>query len=423
MNKKTATAIQIILTWVLNKKHPNFYRKRYRALLKKRRTITISDFSDIPFLDRADLEKTSPYDRLFLLFKKLMYAHVTSGTTGKPLLLFHDKEDLFEQDQYWKKLVQYKVKKLLYLVNTQQVYWKLIDRMIDKRQQRIFVATGDVHNLTLSAQTASQIGIDSIETNASILYFFMPHLQKVYDLKKIRFISLGGEYTSKLKFDFFKRMFPHANFDFRYGNTEAGVLGYRCGKLSENRRQFFHPVPRYYYEVVDGNGSLLPAGKAGELIVTTLKKVATPLIRYKTGDLVRLWTKPCRCGATEEIEVLGRREKGTVKIQGTIIYPELLDQALEKVKHMVEPECELHIFEIQYKGKPMPLFRLKLIAKKGITFDKDAVTRIISDNFYLSSTLNLTQLVERGLFLPLEIEWVESLEKKLKSTYIVNHII
>src|SRR6185295_8826672 len=52
-------------------------------------------------------------------------------------------------------------------------------------------------------------------------------------------------------------------------------------------------------EIVDPQtGASLPAGREGELVLTTLTREALPMIRYRTGDVTRLDPSPCRCGRT-----------------------------------------------------------------------------------------------------------------------------
>lgn len=45
-------------------------------------------------------------------------------------------------------------------------------------------------------------------------------------------------------------------------------------------------------------GRPVPEGERGELVLTTLRKRARPLIRFRTGDVVSVTTEPCRCGRT-----------------------------------------------------------------------------------------------------------------------------
>ena len=50
-------------------------------------------------------------------------------------------------------------------------------------------------------------------------------------------------------------------------------------------------------EVVGPDGTPLPEGEAGELVVTTLARRGMPLLRYRTGDAGRLLPGACACGS------------------------------------------------------------------------------------------------------------------------------
>lgn len=62
-------------------------------------------------------------------------------------------------------------------------------------------------------------------------------------------------------------------------------------------------------EVVDPvSGRLVPDGMSGELVVTTLRQRAQPLLRYRTGDVGRIVSEPCTCGSvTKRIVALTGR--------------------------------------------------------------------------------------------------------------------
>ena len=52
-------------------------------------------------------------------------------------------------------------------------------------------------------------------------------------------------------------------------------------------------------EIIDPDTKeVLPPGATGELVITTLTKEALPLIRYRTRDITRIDTTPCKCGRT-----------------------------------------------------------------------------------------------------------------------------
>jgi 2-phosphoglycolate phosphatase len=69
-----------------------------------------------------------------------------------------------------------------------------------------------------------------------------------------------------------------------------------------------------YLEIVDPlSGSPLPLGAEGEVVLTTLRRTALPLIRYRTGDLGCLVDSPCSCGS-----VLRRLRGPTGRIGATL---------------------------------------------------------------------------------------------------------
>ena len=65
-----------------------------------------------------------------------------------------------------------------------------------------------------------------------------------------------------------------------------------------------------------------PEGTLGELVITTLTREATPLVRFRTGDLVRLFSDPCPCGRTlaRMSRIEGRCDE-VVIVKGTNIFP------------------------------------------------------------------------------------------------------
>jgi len=93
-----------------------------------------------------------------------------------------------------------------------------------------------------------------------------------------------------------------------YAMEETGVLAAEC-EVEDGMHCF---EDRFVYEVVDpGSMEVLPPGKRGELVVTTLDAEAMPLLRYRTGDLVVMDDGPCPCGRTHSrIHVMGRVVEG-----------------------------------------------------------------------------------------------------------------
>jgi phenylacetate-CoA ligase len=68
----------------------------------------------------------------------------------------------------------------------------------------------------------------------------------------------------------------------------------------------------------------LEDGAAGELVWTHLRREASPLLRYRSGDLGRVWTAPCACGrTTPRIRIDGRRDD-MLRVQAVNVYPQAI---------------------------------------------------------------------------------------------------
>ena len=85
-------------------------------------------------------------------------------------------------------------------------------------------------------------------------------------------------------------------------------------------------------EIIDNDGNLLPAGEAGEVVVTPLGIQGTPLLRYRTGDIARLHPEPCVCGRQSPRlgPILGRRSQ-MLKCRGTTLFPAAISRVLEEI--------------------------------------------------------------------------------------------
>ncbi|MDY6953531.1 MAG: phenylacetate--CoA ligase family protein, partial [Thermodesulfobacteriota bacterium] len=88
----------------------------------------------------------------------------------------------------------------------------------------------------------------------------------------------------------------------------------------------------YILEIIDPETlEPLPPGETGEMVVTTLRKEAAPLIRYRTRDLTHLIPEPCSCGSVLPMHgpLLGRTDDMFI-IRGVNIYPGQIDHLLSE---------------------------------------------------------------------------------------------
>jgi len=88
-------------------------------------------------------------------------------------------------------------------------------------------------------------------------------------------------------------------------------------------------------------GKVLPPGEEGELVFTTITKEAFPLVRYRSRDLSRLITEPCRCGRTlHRMDRVMSRSDDMLIIRGVNIFPSQIEAILLAIKG-VEPHYQL----------------------------------------------------------------------------------
>ncbi|NSW88104.1 MAG: phenylacetate--CoA ligase family protein, partial [Syntrophobacteraceae bacterium] len=88
---------------------------------------------------------------------------------------------------------------------------------------------------------------------------------------------------------------------------------------------------------------LLPDGEVGEMVVTTLRKEAAPLIRYRTRDLTRIIPEPCPCGnpLPRHDHLLGRTDDMFI-FRAVNIYPGQIEHVLSQI-HGAGSEYQVHL--------------------------------------------------------------------------------
>jgi phenylacetate-CoA ligase len=121
-----------------------------------------------------------------------------------------------------------------------------------------------------------------------------------------------------------------------HGLTEVGPVSFECwespGYLHVNEGEFI-------VEVLDPvTGEPVADGEPGELVVTNLGRVASPVIRYRTGDIVIRRVTPCPCGRTWarlEGGILGRADD-MINIKGVNVYPVGIESVVRRFSEVVE---------------------------------------------------------------------------------------
>ncbi|MGH9170133.1 MAG: phenylacetate--CoA ligase family protein [Acidimicrobiales bacterium] len=105
--------------------------------------------------------------------------------------------------------------------------------------------------------------------------------------------------------------------------TRAELAEGGAGGMHVNEDHFF-------VEIVDPtSGDVLDDGQIGEVVFTTLTRVAQPVVRYRTGDLASLNRQPCACGRTTvRMSRLAGRSDDMLVVRGVNVFPSEIEAAI-----------------------------------------------------------------------------------------------
>jgi phenylacetate-CoA ligase len=113
----------------------------------------------------------------------------------------------------------------------------------------------------------------------------------------------------------------------------------------------------YLVEVIDpATGQPAPPGTLGELVVTTLGRHGSPLLRYRTGDLVCLDTRPCPAGRslTRFDGGIRGRADDMITVRGNNVHPSALQTILHRFSEVAEYRVEVD------RSKALPVLRIEV---------------------------------------------------------------
>lgn len=137
-------------------------------------------------------------------------------------------------------------------------------------------------------------------------------------------------------------LWPGARIVDHHGMTETGPVSYECPA----QPRVLHIMEDHFFaEIVDpATGQPLPDGASGELVLTNLGRIAAPVLRYRTGDLVQpAPAGRCSCG-TLDLALPGgilARCDDMVVIRGVNIYPSAIEDVVRACGGVAEYRVEI----------------------------------------------------------------------------------
>lgn len=316
----------------------DFYRDRLRSVgIESGSDIrSLADLQRIPYTTKRDLRSAYPYGLLAVGLEDVVRVHVSSGTTGIPTVIYHTKEDL----DSWTELAARSI--VITGAGKRDVFQNMMTYGLFTGGLGLHYGAERVGMMVIpasSGNTQRQIRLmkDFSTTVVHATPSYMLHLAAKIQENGIDPSSLalrkafvGAEPHSENV-----RLKIEALFDIdvynSYGLSEMNgpAVAFEC--VYKTGMHVWEDA--YILEVVDPEtGETLEDGKEGELVFTTLKRKATPLLRYRTRDLSFIYDSPCECGrAHRRIGRIKGRADDMLIINGVNIYPSQIEEAIMRL--------------------------------------------------------------------------------------------
>jgi phenylacetate-CoA ligase len=124
------------------------------------------------------------------------------------------------------------------------------------------------------------------------------------------------------------------------GATEVGAWSFEC----QSRDGLHLNEAEFICEVADPT-TLAPT-QEGELVITGLGRTGMPVIRYRTGDRVRLQSEDAGCSCSRSFRklvggVIGRVDDA-LSIRGMVVYPSAIENVVRRFPEVGEFAVDVH---------------------------------------------------------------------------------
>jgi phenylacetate-CoA ligase len=295
---------------------------------------SLDDLGRIPFTVKSDLREEYPWGLLAVPREQLVRVHASSGTHGKPTVVAYTRSDLDAWTELMARCMTAAGVRPGMVVHNANGYGLFTGGLgFHQGGERIGATVVPVSGGRTARQALliRDLGAQVLVSTPSYALVIAEALAAEGEdpaSSGLELGLLGGEpWTEGLRGEIERALGIDAlNF---YGLSEMCGPGV-AAECRAARAGLHVQEDHFLVEVVDpGSGEAVAPGEEGELVFTTLRKEALPLIRYRTGDIGRLATEPCACGRSfaRITDLRGRRDDMLV-IRGVNLYPSQVEHVL-----------------------------------------------------------------------------------------------
>ncbi|MGH7809343.1 MAG: phenylacetate--CoA ligase family protein, partial [Candidatus Binatia bacterium] len=330
----------------------DFYGRKF-ARAEPERIDSRERLRELPFTTKSELvadQQDHPPFGSDLTFPPERYTHIhqTSGTTGKPLYWLDTEESWQWWGQCWKMIFEaagVRPGDRIYFAFSFGPFIGFWSGWEGARHLGAMAVSGGGQSTAQRLKSIMDCGATVLVCTPTYALHMASEARKAgIDLttqSAVRITIHAGEpgasipSTKKMiEESWGAKCYDHA------GATEVGAFGFECqsqpGAIHVNEEEFI-------IEIINSNtGEEAPPGEKGELVITNLGRACSPLIRYKTGDLVQSRSQPCSCGrpfVLLEGGVLGRADDMII-VRGVNVFPSAIENVLREFPEIEEFRIE-----------------------------------------------------------------------------------
>jgi phenylacetate-CoA ligase len=338
------------LKWTLSHAWSNspFYRRKLEeARVAPGDVGSLDDLRRLPLTTVEDLRDEYPFPLRSVPFERIVRIHASSGTTGKRKVLSYTRKDVDDWADMFARCYE-----MAGLTREDRVQiavgyglWTAGAgfQLGCERFGAMAVPMGPL-NSELQCQMLVDMQSTALCVTASMGLLMAEEIDRhgIRDRIALKKIIFGAERCSRRMR---RRIAELSGVEELYdipGMTE--LYGPGTGLECSEHEGIHYWADYYLLEVLDPE-TLEPVspGEVGEMVVTTLRKEGSPLIRYRTRDLTRSIPEPCRCGSVlpRHDHLLGRSDDMFI-FRAVNIYPGQIDHVLSGLAE-VGSEYQVHL--------------------------------------------------------------------------------
>lgn len=312
-----------------------FYRKAFDE-----RGITpadirsLSDVRYLPFTEKQDLRNHYPFGLFAVPKDNVVRIHASSGTTGKATVTGYTQRDVSNWATMMARSLTAAGASRRDIIHVAYGYGLFTGGLgAHYGAERLGATTVPVSGggTRRQAMLLRDFGATVLCCTPSYsLVLYETALEAGIDFKElpIRIGVFGAEpWTDEMRRDIELKMGIKAIDIYGLSEVMGPGVGIECAEAQYGAHL---QEDHFLCEVIDPE-TLEPVkpGEPGELVITTLTKEAQPMIRYRTRDITRLVTTPCKCGRTTArmVRVQGRSDDMLI-IRGVNVFPSQIESIL-----------------------------------------------------------------------------------------------